>query len=71
MTNFESGRFIAQIFSHLSGKLIQSIYNCTIEPHRKMNEFEMGVLEEIKNMTYKSGMVEDYLDRINRTNLVV
>lgn len=48
MTNYKSGKLIAQIFSHDISRLLQAIYDGTVEPNKKLNAFEKGVLCEVK-----------------------
>jgi uncharacterized membrane-anchored protein len=47
MTNFESGKFIAQIYSHDINRLLKAIYQGTVESNKIINDFERGVIEEV------------------------
>lgn len=53
MTNYESGKMVAQTFSHDIGRLLEAIYVSTIEPKKGLSEFEMGVLDEVSSWQSK------------------
>lgn len=54
MTNYQSGRYIAQKFSHHINDLLQIIYDGTVEPNKPINDFERGVIAEVKSWVYHS-----------------
>ena len=64
MTNYESGKFVAQVYSHDIIRLLQKIYDATIEPKRELNDFEKGVINEVSNWNFKSGRVSQLLSQI-------
>lgn len=47
MTNKESGKYIAQILSSHIQQLLRGIFFCTVEPRKELNDFEVGVIEEV------------------------
>ena len=61
MTNYESGKFVAQVFSHDISRLLEKIYEATVEPKRELNDFEKGVIEETSTWVFKSGRVSQLL----------
>ena len=64
MTNRESGKLVAQKLSHHCGEVLQVIYDATVEPRKPLNDFELGVIDEIGSWSHKSLMVKDLLDKI-------
>ena len=54
MTNYESGRYIAQKYNHDISRLLQAIYDGTIEPKKSLNDFEKGVIDEVNSWLYHS-----------------
>jgi len=64
MTNIESGRYMAQKFSNYAEKLLQAIYDGTVEPNQRINDFELGVIYEIKSWEHKGINTQRILDMI-------
>ena len=64
MTNQESGKYIAQKFSHHLSTLLESIYMATVEPNKPLNDFEIGVMEEAQQTYCKSANVSYFITKI-------
>ena len=63
MTNKESGRYIAQIFSDHAARLLQAIYNGTVEPHKQLNEFEKGAIDELRKQAVDRPYLQNVMDK--------
>lgn len=64
MTNYKSGRFIAQIFSQHINRLLQAIYDGTVEPKKPLNNFEIGVIDEVTDWEWHSLYTKNLLAKL-------
>lgn len=64
MTNYESGKYIAQKFSHHIIDLLDAIYIGTVEPQKPLNDFEKGVLDEVEGWNHFSNTAKLMLEKI-------
>jgi hypothetical protein len=70
MNNYESGKYIAQRFSHDIVRLLSAIYDGSIEPQKGLNDFEKGVIDEVKTWHFHSAHTIQLLSKIEAEELV-
>jgi len=64
MTNYESGRLVARIFSHDVSRLLKGIVNATVAGGKTFSEFELGVIDEVSHWTSIDRNTESLLNNL-------
>lgn len=62
--DYKFGRYIVQIFSSSSGRMLEAIYSAYVEPQKELPAAAQGIIDEVQSWPNLSAHAREILEKI-------